>query len=117
MPILKIKAGKRILKIKDCRGLSSVRGLMFDSLIDKNGALIHGNNIWMPFCKPLDLYFLDENFVVIEKQVAAPLTLNPKTWKSYSNRDAKYCLEVKKDRASIKKGQKVFFVPASCQRS
>ncbi len=107
---IKIKAGNSILKIKDCKGLSSLRGLMFDHLDDKDGALIHANNIWMPFCRPLDLYFLDGNFVVLEKQEAVPLTLNPKTWKAYANAKAKYCLELKRGIAKIQKGQKIRFL-------
>jgi len=63
----------------------------------------------MPFCKPLDLYFLDENFVVLEKQQAVPLTLNPKTWKAYSNRKARYCLEIRQGICNFKKGEKLGF--------
>ncbi|GEM_PF-2926184 len=111
--MLKIKKGNRVLRIKDCRGLSSVRGLMFDKLEDKEGALIHANSIWTPFCKPLDLYFLDEKFIVIEKQSAPPLTLNPKTWKAYLNRKARYCLEVKSGISGIKKGSKISFIKQS----
>ena len=97
------------MKIKDCKGAASAKGLMFDSLKDKDGAFIYANNIWMPFCKPLDLYFLDEKFVVLEKMNAVPLNLCPQTWKIYVNKKAKYCLEVKKGVSSFKKGQKITF--------
>jgi uncharacterized membrane protein (UPF0127 family) len=103
----KITLGEKILRIKDCRGISSVRGLMFDSLKDKDGALIYANNIWMPFCQPLDIYFLDKNFVVLERMDAIPITLHPKTWKTYKNKKARYCLELRKGSAQIKKGQRI----------
>lgn len=108
--MVEIKAGRKILRIKDCRGLASIRGLMFDSLADKDGALIHVNNIWMPFCMPLDLYFLDENFVVLEKRKAIPLSLHPRTWKVYINNKAHYCLEVRSGKCSLKKRQKIAFL-------
>jgi uncharacterized membrane protein (UPF0127 family) len=103
----RIRAGGKMLRIKDCKGISSARGLMFDSLKDKDGALIYANNIWMPFCQPLDIYFLDTKFKVLEKQFAIPMTLNPKTWKIYKNEKAAYCLELRKGAAKIKKGHKI----------
>ena len=108
--IRKITIGKKSLRIKDCRGLSSLRGLMFDKLDGKDGALIRGNSVWTPFCVPLDLYFLDPDFLVLEKKAAMPLTLNPKTWKTYSNRKAKYCLELRQGIVGIRKGQKIKFL-------
>jgi len=71
---------------------------MFDEIKNKDGALIYANSIWMPFVKkPLKLLFLDENMKLIKTvEKAVPMTLNPKTWKIYECRDAKYCLEVKK---------------------
>jgi uncharacterized membrane protein (UPF0127 family) len=68
---------------------------MFDSLKDKDGALIYANSIWMPFCMPLKLFFLDDKKKVISMQNAVPIGLNPKTWKIYSDPRAKYCLEVR----------------------
>ena len=105
--IRKMKLGNKNLRIKDCKGLSSVRGLMFDSLSNKDGALIYANSIWMPFCLPLDLYFLDKKFAVMERMDAVPITLNPKTWKIYRNKKASYCLELKKGRAVLKKGARI----------
>ena len=94
--IVKVKIGKSTLRIKDCNGISSIRGLMFDSLQNYDGALIYANAIWMPFVKyGLDLVFLDKDFRVTDIQTAVPLTLHPKTWRIYSNDDAKYCLEIK----------------------
>lgn len=91
-----VAAGTKMLRIKDCRGASSVRGLMFDPLIERDGALIYANNIWMPFVKhELDLFFLDERFRVVKRERAVPVTLNPKTWKTYRCAEARYCLEVK----------------------
>lgn len=93
MKIISMKVNGKKYRVKDCRGLSSIRGLMFDS--KSKGALIHANSIWTPFCVPLNLFFLDEKFRVISREKAVPLTLNPKTWQTYSNKKAKYCLEIK----------------------
>jgi hypothetical protein len=94
--IIKIRVGRKILRIKDCKGLSSMWGLMFDNMDKIDGALVYANNIWMPFVsKSLDLLFLDKKSRVIDIQEAVPLTLNPKTWKVYENYRAKYCLEIK----------------------
>ncbi len=103
-----IRAGRRALRIKDCKGLSSVKGLMFDSLKDVDGALIYANSIWMPFVKQeLDLFFLDRNFKVVSSERAVPVTLNPATWKIYRNEGAKYCLEVKKGVLRARKGMRI----------
>ena len=93
MKIITIKVNGKKYRVKDCRGLSSVRGMMFDK--KSSGALIYANSIWTPFCPPLTLFFLDEKFRLVSKQKAIPLTLNPKTWRTYSNKKAKYCLEIK----------------------
>jgi len=96
--IVKMKVGNRILRIKDCRGIFSFSGLMFDSMNDIDGALIYANNVWMPFVRrKLDLLFLDGNLKVIEIQRAVPITFtfNPNTWRIYANKNAKYCLEIK----------------------
>ncbi|KHO47648.1 MAG: Protein of unknown function DUF192 [archaeon GW2011_AR5] len=93
--IINFRLGRKTYRVKDCKGLSSVRGLMFDNS-GADGALIYANSIWMPFVRhSLDLFFLDEKMKVIEKRRAVPLTLNPKTWKTYSNKKAKYCLEIR----------------------
>jgi uncharacterized membrane protein (UPF0127 family) len=94
--IIRVRIRNKTLRIKDCRGLASLRGLMFDKMKNIDGALIYANNIWMPFVKnKLDLLFLDKNLTVIEIKKAVPLTLDPKTWKAYVNWKARYCLEVK----------------------
>jgi uncharacterized membrane protein (UPF0127 family) len=106
--IQKIKINNKILRIKDCKGLSSVRGLMFDSMNDKDGALIYANSVWMPFVKQtLNLVFLDKDMKVVENDIAAPLTLNPKTWRTYSNDKARYCLELKNTDLKIRTGMKI----------
>ncbi len=97
-----IVSGKK-LRIKDCRGFSSVKGLMFDTMKNKDGALIYANNIWMPFVKhELDLLFLDEKFNIVKKEKAVPMTLRASTWKVYKCEGAKYCLELK---AGLVKGK------------
>lgn len=99
--IIKIKIKDKIYRVKDCKGAASIRGLMFDPLEDKDGALIYANNVWMPFCKPLKLFFLDENMKVTSIQDAVPMTLDPKTWNVYRDEKAKYCLEIKMHPAGI----------------
>lgn len=100
-------SGKK-LKIKKCSGLSSLKGLMFDSLEKKDGALIHGNSVWMPFVKQeLDLFFLDDLLRIVDIQKAVPMTLHPKTWTVYSSRKARYCLEVKAGLVKTEKGMNV----------
>lgn len=97
------------MKIKNCVGLGSMKGLMFDS--ESDGALIYGNSIWMLFVeRKLLLIFLDKKMRVVDKMIAVPLTLNPKTWKIYENVNARYCLELKDTNLRIKKGAKIRFV-------
>lgn len=94
-------------RIKDCRGLSSIRGLMFDPLTDYDGALIYGNSIWMPFVKKkLQLIFLDRSNKVTSIQDAIPMTLHPRTWRFYKDSEAKYCLEAAKE-TKARKGTKI----------
>ncbi len=96
MHMFSIKLNKKALRIKDCKGLASLRGLMFNDMKRCDGAIIYGNSIWMPFVKhDLDLIFLDGNSKVTEIQHAVPITLNPGTWRIYKNGKAARCLEVK----------------------
>ncbi len=83
------------LKIKICNTFSkSFRGLMFDN--DHDGALICGNSVWMPFVKThLLLFFLDGDGIVLSRQAAEPITLNPRTWRTYTDKRASCVLEVK----------------------
>jgi len=94
--IIRMEIENKAVKLKDCRGLLSIRGLMFDDVKEYDGALIHGNSVWMPFVRhKLILFFLDENMKVLEKKPAEPMTLDPKTWRIYGNKKAKYCVEIK----------------------
>lgn len=105
---MRIKVGKKTFHVKDCRGISCIRGLMFDGMEDIDGALVYGNSMWMPFVKhELDLFFLDKEMKIVAVKNAIPLTFNPKAWKSYSCKDAKYCLEMKKGVCKAKTGQRV----------
>ncbi|MBI2172861.1 MAG: DUF192 domain-containing protein [Candidatus Aenigmarchaeota archaeon] len=105
---MRISAGKKMFSVKDCRGLSCVRGLMFDGMEDIDGALVRGSSIWMPFVKhELELFFIDRNMKTIKKSPAVPMSLNPKTWKTYSCNGARYCLEMKKGLCKAKVGAKV----------
>ncbi len=105
-----VKLSGKKLKIKDCRGFDSISGLMFNDLKEYKGALIYSNNVWMPFVRhALDLLFLDKNYVVIDIQRAVPLSFNPKTWRIYKNKKAKYCLEIKAGIVAVKKGLKIIF--------
>ncbi|MBI4895933.1 MAG: DUF192 domain-containing protein [Candidatus Aenigmarchaeota archaeon] len=96
MILLSILIDNKQYVVKQCFGLRAIRGLMFDSLMTCDGALLDGNNIWMPFVyEPLDLFFLDEAYHVLEKEEAVPITFDPKTWRVYACPKAKYCLELK----------------------
>lgn len=109
MKVIKIRVRKKVLRIKDCKGLSSISGLMFDDFSKADGALIYSNNMWMLFCKkPLDLFFLGKDFKILSAEHAVPLKpFNTKTWKIYKNEKAKYCLEILAGRAKFRKGQKI----------
>ncbi len=108
MSFLALKINNKILKIKDCKGASSLRGLTFDKLEDKDGALIYANSIWMPFVKKkLNLVFLDDKMRIVGNEIAVPITLNPETWKVYKNKKAKYCLELKNTDLKIRIGMKI----------
>jgi len=118
MQLLKVRIGNKIFKIKDCKGLSSLRGLMFDDMKNKDGAFIYANwnrwtrnasvCIWMPFVrKNLNLVFLDEKMKVIKSEIALPLSTSKKTWKVYSDSKAKYCLELKDTKLNAKKGTRI----------
>jgi|SRR3989338_7671650 len=105
---MKIRIGNKAFYVKDCRGLSCARGLMFDHMQDIDGALVRGSSMWMPFvCHGLDLFFLDREMKILDIQESVPMTLNPKTWKSYACRDARYCLEMKKGMFKAKVGMKI----------
>ena len=107
MKILKINVNGKILRIKDCRGLSSIKGVMFDHMNDYDGALISGNSIWMPFVKhKMKLVFLDDDFTVIDSKDAVPISFSPLTWRIYSSWGAKYCLETKSSK-NFKVGDKI----------
>ncbi len=92
-----VVAGSQKFRVRDMRGIASLKGLMFDSLND-DGALISGNSIWMPFVKQdLFLYFLSSEFVLTSFQRAVPINIfRPSTWKLYSDSRAAYCLELKR---------------------
>lgn len=104
MTIAEIRIGKKIYKIKDCR--RAPWGLMLDPLTRKDGALLSCNNIGTFLCRTLDLYFLDNNFTVIEKQQGRHF-LDPRSWIGYRNSRAKYCLEMKKGVSDIKTGSMI----------
>ena len=106
-----VRIGSKVLKIKNCKGFASLSGLAFDEMKSHSGALIYSNSVWMPFVKhDLDLLFLDNNFKIVDIQGAVPITLNPKTWKSYKNRKAKYCLEIKTGVVKAKNGMKLSII-------
>src|SRR3989338_1001817 len=88
--------GRKKYMIKDCRGISSLRGLMFDAMSGKDGALIYGNSVWMPFVRHrLQLIFIDRAGIVVKTEDAVPMTLDPGSWKVYSCTGAVKCLEMK----------------------
>ena len=94
--VSKMKIGNRILKIKECHGIHSLTGLMFDKMNGVDGAFVHANNVWMPFVKrKLDLFFVDKKLRIVDVQKAIPMTWDPRTWRVHANWKAKYCLEIK----------------------
>ncbi len=101
-----LKHRGKTLRVRDCKGVKSIFGLTLHPLITLDGALVYTNNIGTFLCRTLDLYFLDNNFVVLEKQTARHF-LHPRSWKGYRNKEAKYTLEVKKGLADFKKGEKI----------
>ena len=112
MVFVDVKIGKKTLKLKDCRGISALRGLMFDSMNDNDGALMPINFFCGSLCmafveKKLNLVFLDSKLHAIKSEIAVPVGINPKTWKTYSCKNASYCLELKDIDIKIKKGDKV----------
>jgi uncharacterized membrane protein (UPF0127 family) len=58
---------------------------------------------------PLKMIFIDKNKVVIDKKEAEPLSLNPKSWKTYyPSKPCKYILETPFD-LKINVGDKLQF--------
>ncbi|MCX6819256.1 MAG: DUF192 domain-containing protein [Candidatus Aenigmarchaeota archaeon] len=105
MCVINVKIGKKQLRIKDCKGIASVRGLMFDDMKKYDGTLIYANSIWMPFVRhELDLLFLSADFRIVDIKRAVPVTLNLKTWRIYKCNAASYCLELKAGLVRAKKG-------------
>ena len=109
--MIEVRAGRIAFRVKDCRSLwMAGKGLMFDNL-NHDGALIGGNSIWMPFVKkPLYLVFLDKTLAVTSIQYAVPMALAPKTWKIYSDAQAKCCLELVK-KPSVAAGMQIKILP------
>ena len=107
-----VVVGTKKLRIKDCKGLSSVKGLMFNDMTTTDGALIYGKSVWMPFVKhELTLVFLDKRFATTSIQYAVPMTLRPRTWKIYKDEKAAYCLELKHN-VSVTKTTRISFLKA-----
>jgi uncharacterized membrane protein (UPF0127 family) len=118
MSFIKVKIGKKILKIKDCKRFSAIRGLMFENLEDKDGALMYMNflcnSLCMTFVKDkLNLVFLDDKMRVLDAKIAEPMRTSYKTWKTYSCDNAKYCLELKDTRLKIKEGTQIIIMPSA----
>lgn len=94
--MITVKIDSQKISVKLCKGFSKYKGLMFDRLKDKDGALLEAKAIWMLFTKyPLDLIFIDRERRIVNIQRAIPLTLDPKTWKIYRCPRARWCLELK----------------------
>ncbi|MBI3327359.1 MAG: DUF192 domain-containing protein [Nitrospinae bacterium] len=113
---MRINVHGQIYRIKDCRGLSSLRGLMCDPLEDYQGALIYSNSIWMLFVKhALDLIFLDEHYRVVQTGRGVPLTWNPRTWRVYRCPQARYCLELKAGLVKVEQGATIAIMAPSLE--
>ncbi len=101
MPMLIIELNGKRLRIKDGRSLlSGTIGLMLNNFKDIDGCLIKTNSIHTAFCRPLDLFWLDNDLRIIEMQ-------KTKGTHVYSCNKARYCLELKKDLIKAEKGLKI----------
>ena len=87
--------------------LKRLIGLMFKKDIDYGLLFIlrYGSGIHTCFMRfNIDVYFIDENKIIIEK-----ITLKP--WKYYNpSKKAKYVLETKENYINLKKGEKIDFI-------
>lgn len=98
MPTLIIELNGKRLRVKDGRGLlSGTIGLMLNNFKDIDGCLIKTNSVHTSFCKPLDLFWLDDDFRIMEVQEAYNFGV-------YSCRKARYCLEVRKGLVKARNG-------------
>lgn len=99
---------------------SNCLGLMFRK--QTNGLMmkftfnsVERRGIWMPFMRfPIDIVYIDSKKRVADVvEHAAPMTLNPRTWKVfYPKRPAKYILELPAGavkRAGLKIGDELEF--------
>ena len=100
---------KKIDKIAPMKTIFQLtKGLMFKK---KGRALLifpinAKHSIWTAFMKyPLDLIFIDDSFKIIDIiENTPPLTLNPKTWKTYSpKKKCRYVLETETGIAKSKR--------------
>lgn len=114
-----VQIGEKTFNIKDCKGLSSIKGLMFDNMNNKDGALIYSNKIWMPFVKhDLILIFVESDFKRIvylldEKEfIISSIQLAKKNQlKVYKDEDADYCIEINaKHKIEAEKGMYITII-------
>ena len=74
---MKIKIENKVYELKECRYLSKIRGLMFSKKknlifnLNNKREVIHGLFVFFP----IKLYFLDENFKVLEKGILKPFRI------------------------------------------
>lgn len=85
--------------------LSQIRGLMFSKPKD---ILFRFNNerkfsFWMlGVSYPIDIAFIDETGEVFQIEKAKPVTLHPKTWKTYkAKKPCRYVLETPNEFVSL----------------
>lgn len=105
------KINKKRMKIKICNSLFlKMKGLMFTFSIKKNCALLFcfdketlfGRSIHMLFVfYPINVFWLDKNFIVVDSALAKPFRLYYN-----SKKPSKYVLETHKD-ICINIGEKI----------
>ncbi len=111
MKKIRILRGDEVIasKVMLCDNIiSQLRGLMFSNFKEQDGALLsfghdgyHGIHMFF-VSKPLWIYWLDRNYVVIDKKLAKTVSLNPATWIVYSpKKPARHVLELQKDLLAI----------------
>jgi uncharacterized membrane protein (UPF0127 family) len=110
---MKIKLKNKVIEVgladtfwKKLFGLSFHRNKNLLFTMDHEGRW----SFWMFLVRyPIKMIFIDKNKVVIDKKEAEPLSLNPKSWKTYSSeKPCKYILETPFD-LKIKIGDKLDF--------
>ena len=92
------------------------KGLMYVTKLDFDGGMLlsyekpDNYGIWMKnVCIPLDIVWIDENNIVIEKKTLNMDIENPESTITYIDKNSKYILEINANSFNGKVGDKVSF--------